>query len=469
MRTILHVDMDAFYASVEVLLDPTLADKAVIVGGRGARGVVASCSYEARSFGVRSAMSSVQARRLCPQAIFVSGNHGTYAEYSHRIHEVFARFTPLVEPIALDEAFLDVSAARRLFGAGERIARQVRAAVFDEVGLWCSVGVATSKLIAKLASKAAKPEVRALASGRGGEDQRADGRTATDGLAPSGVSVAPGTARNGVLVVAPGEELAFLHPQPAQSLWGIGPATFARLNRFGVQTVGDLARLPEDVVVRAIGVANGRHLYALAWGRDERPVEPDRPLKSVGHEETFGEDHHDTATLATEALRMADSVARRLRQAGVRGRTVQLKIRFGDFRTITRSRTLARSVDTAPIIATTAIGLLEEAELRDEVERLGVRLLGVSVATLVGSDQAEPESGEQLDLFGDSGVAVAGSDAGALENERVVAWTIDAIRGRFGDGAVGPAALLTRTGLRVKRSGDTQWGPDPDPSGPGHG
>ena len=461
MRTILHVDMDAFYASVEVLLDPTLAGKPLIVGGSGARGVVASCSYEARAFGVRSAMSSIQARRLCPTAVFVAGNHGVYADYSRRLHEVFLRFTPLIEPLALDEAFLDVTAARRLFGSGVTLAIRVRDEVHDELGLWCSVGVATSKLIAKLASKAAKPEVRSSTLGRPDEDRWATAPAAVGSGQSAGNRGVEGV--QGVVIIAPGEELTFLHGHPARSLWGIGPATFSRLARFGVQTVGDLARLPEDVVVRALGTANGRQLHALAWGRDERPVEPDRPLKSVGHEETFAEDHHGVASLATEALRMSDSVARRLRQAGVRGRTVQLKVRFGDFRTITRSRTLERSVDTAPVIATTAVALLGEPELAEEIERLGVRLLGVSVAGLAGAGAAAADAppGEQLDLFSDqNGGPAHDPQQASIAQEETVAATIDAIRDRFGDGAVGLAAFVTPAGLRLKRAGDTQWGPD---------
>ena len=429
-RTILHVDMDAFYAAVEVILDPNLAGKPVIVGGTGGRGVVASCSYEARAFGVRSAMASVHARRLCPNAIFVPGHHGVYADYSRRIHEVFDGITPLIEPIALDEAFLDVTRARRLFGDGPAIAREIRTRVRSATGLWCCVGVATSKLIAKLASKAAKPPI-----------------------GPNHGEVGDGT-----FVVEPGQEIAFLHPQPVRALWGVGPATFARLARYGVQTVGDLARLPEDVVVRALGSVNGRHLHGLAWGLDDRPVEVERPLKSVGHEETFAEDRYSTARLAPEALRMADSVARRMRQAGVRGRTVQLKVRFADFRTITRSKTVDRFVDTVPIIYSTAIAMLEEAELRADVESLGVRLLGVSVANLTDPKTAgRADETQQLDLFSQP----SGEDQKPRrQTEERVAAAVDEIRSRFGDAAVGPAALVAESGLRVKTTGDTQWGPN---------
>ena len=451
-RTILHADMDAFYASVEVLLDPSLAGKPVIVGGSGARGVVASCSYEARAYGIRSAMPSVRARRLCPHAVFLPGHHGIYADYSRRIHEVFATFTPLIEGIALDEAFLDVTAAKRLFGDGARIAAAVRDAVKVRVGLSCAVGVATSKLIAKLASKSAKPELTMNSGDQEGRPLR--------GPAPI---VGARRVSEGVVVVDPGRELEFLHPLPARALWGIGPATFARLARFGVVTVGDLAALPESAVVAALGQAGGRHLHALSWGRDDRPVEPERPVKSIGHEETFEVDHRDMQVLGVEVLRMSDSVASRLRSAGVKGRTLQLKLRFGDFRTITRSRTLSDPVDTAPVIAATAKSLLGDADLHADIQLLGVRLLGVSMANFAET------AGTQLDLFaGMAGDAPCPVEAvlddlrpppSGRADARALAEALDAIRGRFGAGSVGPAALVDSGRLRVKRTGDTQWGP----------
>ena len=289
--TILHVDMDAFYASVEVLEDPSLAGKAVIVGGTGDRGVVASCSYEARAYGVRSAMPSGRARRLCPRAVFLPGSFDRYADYSRRLHEVLLSFTPLVEGIALDEAFLDVGGARRLLGTAPEIGAAIRRRIADDLHLNASVGVATCKLIAKLASEAAKPTA-----------------------SPSGAVPGPG-----VLVVEPGEEIAFLHPHPVQALWGVGPATRARLDRFGVRTVGDLAALPVETLVGALGQSLGRHLHDLAWARDDRPVEPDRAVKSIGHEETFGQDLFDVDRLHAQVVRQCDAVATRLRRAG-RGR-----------------------------------------------------------------------------------------------------------------------------------------------------
>ncbi|MDQ4091817.1 MAG: DNA polymerase IV [Actinomycetota bacterium] len=402
--------MDAFYAAVEVLADPSLAGKPLIVGGTGGRGVVASCSYEARSYGIRSAMPSMRARRLCPHAVFVPGRYELYSQYSKRLHAVLTSFTPVVEGIALDEAFLDVTGAQRLWGSGPEIAAAIRERVFAETGLWCSVGVAPSKFLAKLASEAAKPKA-----------------------GPPGKGPAPGL---GVKVVAPGEELAFLHPHPVEALWGVGPATRRRLDRFGIRTVGDLAAMPLVTLTGALGEAHGRHLHGLAWARDERAVEPDRATKSIGHEETYARDHHTLDTLRDEALRLSDAVANRLREADVAGRTVTLKVRFASFETITRSRTVPRPVDSGAAVARVAMELLDAVDPSP-----GVRLLGVSVSNL------GPRPGEQLSL-GD------GDDA-----EPAVARAVDEVRRRFGDKAVGPATLLRGDGLAVKRRGDQQWGP----------
>jgi DNA polymerase-4 len=400
--------MDAFYAAVEILEDPSLAGRPVIVGGTGERGVVAACSYEARVFGVHSAMPSVRARRLCPDAVFLPGRFERYGEYSKRLHEILTDVTPLVEGIALDEAFLDVAGARRLLGAPEDIAHQLRARVSGELGLSASVGVAPNKLLAKLASEAAKPRVTAT----GPE---------------------PGL---GVKVVAPGEELAFLHPHPVQALWGVGPATLKRLQRFGVQTVGDLAALPAQTLTHALGDALGGHLHALASGRDERPVEPDRATKSIGHEETYAHDHYEVEPLRREAVRMAEAVATRLRDHGVAGRTVTLKVRFADFQTISRSRTVAPPVDTGPAVAGLAVELLGQVDPSP-----GVRLLGVSASNLVSAPARQLSFEEP---------------AGPWEE---ATRALDQVRKRFGERAVGPASLVGEGGLRPKRRGDQQWGP----------
>jgi DNA polymerase-4 len=414
--------MDAFYAAVEVLDDPSLAGRPLIVGGSGRRGVVASASYEARAYGIRSAMPSGQARRLCPQAVFVQGHYDRYADYSRRIHLIFQSYTPVVEGIALDEAFLDVTGARRLFGPAPEIGAGIRRRIREEVGLRASVGVATSKFVAKLASEAAKPSA----------------------------SLAGVVEGAGIVVVEPGDELAFLHPKPVEALWGVGPATAVRLRRLGVATIGDLARVPLASLEASVGAAVGRHLYDLAWARDTRPVEPARDIKSVGHEETYPQDRDDADDLHREVVRMADAVAGRLRAGGLAGRTVTLKVRFGDFATITRSQTVPDLVDTGPAIAAAGAVLLAQVDVT-----AGVRLLGLSVSGL------SRDAARQLTLDLDAGSGGPARQGGPVA---APAWedtsrAVDQVRDRFGAGAVGPAALLGESGLRVKRPGDTQWGP----------
>jgi DNA polymerase-4 len=409
-RTILHVDMDAFFVSVELLRRPELRGRPVVVGGTGNRGVVAAASYEARAYGVFSAMPSVRARRLCPGAVFLPGDHAHYGEVSGRVMAIFRSHTPLVEPLSLDEAFLDVTGARRSEGDGVAIGRAVRAEVREAEGLICSVGVAATKLVAKLASEAAKPRA-----------------------SPTGPE--PGT---GVHVVPAGTEAAFLRPLPARALWGVGPATLARLERLGVRTVGDIADLPDVALTGELGPGTGRHLGALARGVDPRPVEPDQRMKSIGHEETFPHDLHDPADLAREIVRMADAVAWRLRKDGRAARTVTLKVRFGDFRTITRSVTPPQPVDEGPALADAARRLLHEIDPTP-----GVRLLGVTGTGLV-------EAGTRQLTFDDVGQPDWQDASGA----------VDAVRERFGDTAIGPASAVGRRGLRVKRRGDGQWGPD---------
>ena len=359
-RVILHVDMDAFFASVEVLDNPSLAGLPVIVGGSGARGVVAACTYEARMFGVHSAMPSAVARRLCPSAVFVDGRFHRYTEESKRLRSILESVTPLVEAISIDEAFLDVTGGRQLLGDGPTIAHLIRQRVSNELALSCSVGVGRSKLIAKLASKAAKP-----VADRNG--------------------IRPG---RGVVVIPAGGELDFLHPLPVRALWGVGPVTGRRLGALGIATVGDIASLPAGALEQFLGSAAGAHLAALAAGMDPSPVVPDQAPKSIGHEETFAVDIWDLGQLHSRLLRMVDAAATNLRQAELGARTVSLKIKFADFTQITR----AHSMDT-PIDATRAIGAVAEA-LLDSVEMdQGVRLLGVSLAGLT-----HPQAGLQLSL-----------------------------------------------------------------------
>lgn len=389
--SILHVDMDAFFASVEVHDDPSLVGKPVVVGGGGDRGVVAAASYEARLHGVRSAMPSFQARRLCPEAVFVAGRHARYRQVSAAVHRLLLGVTPLVEMLGLDEAFLDVAGARRLLGDAPGIATGLRRQLHDELGLWCSVGVAPRKLTAKLASEAAKPEV-----------------------GPAGV--APGA---GVVVVEPGEELAFLHRHPVEALAGVGPATLPRLRRLGVRTVGDLAALPRGTLEAALGRATGQRLYGLARAQDDRPVVPAGRPRSVSHEETFAGDRHHVGALVPEAVRQADAVAARLRRAGLAGRTVHLKVRFGDFRTITRSCTVIEPLDRGHELARVVRRLLATVDVSP-----GVRLLGVGVSSL--------------------------TDAGSVQlrlDDRGPGWAevttaVDAARRRFGETAVLPATVV---------------------------
>jgi len=379
---VLHADLDSFYASVEVRKDPSLAGRPLLVGGVGPRGVVTSASYEARAFGCRNAMPMARARALCPHAVAVPPDFATYRRYSSQVMRVFRDVTPLVEPLSLDEAFLDVAGARRLLGDAVRIARLLRARVSDEVGLPLTVGVAGNKFLAKLASTRGKPD--------------------------------------GLLVVPPSRALDFLHPLPADALWGAGQATIDRLARYGLRTVGEVARTPRPTLEKVLGQALGGHLAELAWGRDPRPVVPFESAKSVGSEETFAADIDDPEALAREVLRCSVRVGRRLREAGLSGRTVTLKLRFADFRTITRSRTVAAATDTDAEIHEVAADLL--ARLR--LGAAAVRLVGVTVSNL--ADGGAPT---QLQL----GRERPGWQAAVR--------AADAVRARFGERAVDLASL----------------------------
>ncbi|HET7482169.1 MAG TPA: DNA polymerase IV [Actinomycetota bacterium] len=383
---ILHVDMDAFYASVEVIKDPSLKGKAVIVGGQGARGVVTSASYEAREFGVRSAMPIVRARRLCPHGIYLSNDFDAYLDYSRRIREVFESITPLVEPLSLDEAFLDVSGSIRLFGDPVAIGWLIKRRI-AELGLTCTVGAAPNKFLAKIGSTRAKPD--------------------------------------GFLVIEPDEVIGFLHPLPLTALWGVGEQTGEALRRLGLRTVGDVASLSRRTLERALGEALGRHLHHLANGIDDREVVPHEPAKSVGSEETFATDIDSADVVLRELLRLADRTAMRLRSKGLCGRTVTIKVRFSNFKTITRSRTLPAEVDTPFEIFDTA----RELYLKLDPDRPRIRLLGVSI-----SGVAPGPPTRQLDLIPDARPSTERWDQAAK--------AIDHIRDRFGDEAVTQATLL---------------------------
>jgi DNA polymerase-4 len=446
---ILHVDMDSFFASVEVLDDPSLLGKPVIVGGSGPRGVVAACTYEARQYGVHSAMPSTVARRRCPDAIFLDGRFHRYTEESLRLHEILSSFTPLVEGISLDEAFLDVTGGVHLFGDGTGIGREIRSRVLEQMGLPCSVGVGRSKLMAKLASKVAKP------------------RASREGIEPG----------PGVVEVRAEDELAFLHPMPVRALWGIGPVTEKRLAALGVTTIGELAAVPADALERYLGVAAGRHLSELARGIDDRPVEPEQEAKSIGHEETFATDLWDRDDLQRRLHRMVDASATALRGADRAARTVTVKLRFGDFTQITRSHTLDGPVDATPAIAAVASALLDGVDLAKGVRLLGVSLSGLSEPgggtqlrlDFTGSDSDGSQAAELSGGIGKPGYAgdarpEGREDAGQMAARLQETWgsvtaAVDAIRARYGGESVGPASLVTPEGLRVRKRGEAQWGP----------
>ena len=446
-RVILHVDMDSFFASVEVLDDPSLVGKPVIVGGSGSRGVVAACTYEARKFGIHSAMASSVARRLCPHAVFLDGRFHRYVEESRRLHAILGSYTPLVEGISLDEAFLDVSGTVHLFGNGPTIGHAIRYRVQAELRLDCSVGVGRSKLMAKLASKAAKPRA-----------------------SRTGIESGPG-----VVEVPADGELAFLHPMPVRALWGIGPATEKRLLALGVTMVGELAAVPPESLERYLGMSAGRHLSDLSRAIDDRPVVPDQEAKSIGHEETFSSDLWELEELQRRLQRMVDASATILRKTARAARTVTVKLRFGDFTQITRSHTLDGPVDATPAIATVAAALLDSVDLSRGVRLLGISLTGFAapgVGTQLRLD-LEPAEEPLLDSDGTDPVVdciavedpvgairTAGLEAGRLqETWGSVTNAVDTIRARYGGAAVGPASLVTPEGIQVRQRGEAQWGP----------
>ncbi len=395
--SILHVDMDAFYVEVERQDNPSLIGQPVIVGGDSERGVVASASYEARSRGIRSAMSSVVAKNLCPEAVFVPSNFPRYREISRQVQQILYAVTPLLEPIALDEAFLDVSGAHRLFGGSEEIAWQIRNDVYEGVGLDCSVGVASSKLLAKLASVAAKPKA-----------------------GPEGVK--PGA---GVFVVHPDVATDFLEAHPVEALWGVGRATLQKLKALGISSVGDLASTPRDLLVEELGTSHGNHLSKLSQGIDVREVDSERERKSISHEETFASDIYERAALITEIVRLSDAVSTRAREQGLAGRTVHLKVRRPDMSYVTRSVTLEEAVDTLPEIAGKATELLAELDMEQ-----GVRLLGVGLSRL------GLPGPQQLTL---TGVEENNSGWGKLSA------AMDRIRQRYGHSAIRPGFPKSQT------------------------
>jgi DNA polymerase IV len=380
--TILHADLDAFYASVEQRDDPRLRGRPVIVGA----GVVLAASYEAKAYGVRTAMGGTQARRLCPQAIVVDPRMSAYAEASKAVYRVFEDATPLVEGLSIDEAFLDVRGLRRISGTPAEIAARLRSEVRERVGLPITVGVARTKFLAKVASGVAKPD--------------------------------------GLLVVPPDGELAFLHPLPVERLWGVGPVTARKLRERRITTVGEVAQLAEAALVSMLGRAAGRHLHALAHNRDPRPVKVRRRRRSIGSQRALGRSPKSPETVDAVVVGLVDRVTRRMRTAGRVGRTVVLRLRFDDFSRATRSHTLPEATAHTQTILATVRGLLAAA--RPMIERQGLTLVGVTVANL------ENDSAVQLALPLDRH---SGGDLDAA---------LDEVRDRFGSDALTRAVLLGR-------------------------
>jgi DNA polymerase-4 len=375
---VLHLDMDAFFAAVEQLDFPKLRGKPVIVGGApNERGVVSTCSYEARKFGVRSAMSLTEAYRRCPQGIFVPGRMSRYRGISAQVMAIMATYSPQLEPVSIDEAFLDVTHSQNLFGPAEAIARTIQLRVKNELGLSCSLGVAPNKFLAKVASDLKKP--------------------------------------GGLVIVAPGTERAFLAPLPIERIWGVGPKTAEQLHKQGLKTIGDIQNADPRLLARRLGV-HGHDLYRLACGEDDRPVARYDDTKSVGHEHTFDIDTADIEAVKATLLALAAKVGRRLRKKKLRGKVVQLKLRYLDFTTITRQCALSAHTDLDHDIYRAAVKLLDH-----HFDGRPVRLIGVSVSQLCG----EGEAAAQLSLF----------DAPPAKAQKL-AQVMDAIKEKHGEKSI---------------------------------
>ena len=382
-QTIIHCDMDAFYASVAELDDPSLRGKPVVVGA-GIRGVVLSANYAARKFGIHAAMPVGRAKRMAPNAIFVSPDHHRYSEISAQVMEIFESFTPYVEPLSLDEAFMDVTGAQKLLGTPREIGQAIRKRVHEECGITCSVGIASNKFIAKLASGHCKP--------------------------------------NGLLEIPDDRVISFLHPLPVRDLWGVGPKTAEQLERLGLKQISDIANTPLETLKRALGDAIGEHLYELSWGRDYRTVVVDDPEQSIGANETFSYDMDDPEAILREYLKLTERASTRLRNRNLFAKTISITVRFADFKTITRSKTLP-----LPISSTHEIyQVVKELYLALKLDRARLRLVGVSLSNL------KDEAPEQLVL--------GQREKGWREAESA----IDKAAARFGEKSVRPARLYKR-------------------------
>ena len=405
---VLHLDMDCFFAAVEVREDPSLRGRPVIVGGAENRGVVAAASYEARSFGVRSAMSIREAQRRCPDGVFLPPRHGFYQHVSDELMEICKAATPFVEPLSLDEAFLGVAGAHRLLGDSVSIAHSLRDEVRARLQLRCSVGVGRTKLVAKLASRAAKPRI-----------------------GPPGSGPIEG---DGVFVVGIDDELEFLQAHTVRAIPGIGPQTAESLAKIGIQYVSELASVPLAQLERRFGRTRGLALHDVALGIDDRIVSADRDVKSIGQEITFGHDLDDGLQLSSTLRAQSEEVMRRCRANTVGGRTVTLKVRYGDFTTITRSRTEKNQFLSASALSRAADALFDALDVRR-----GIRLIGIAVSNL----EPVAENGRQLDLFGGDEEDQTASDERRAEVEQAT----DEIRRRFGPKAIGLGAASNRGGM----------------------
>jgi DNA polymerase-4 len=380
MKTIIHCDMDAFYASVAELDDPALRGKPVVVGA-GIRAVVLSANYAARKFGIRAAMPVGRAKRMAPNAIFVSPDHHRYSEISTQVMEIFQSFTPYVEPLSLDEAFMDITGAQKLLGTPREIGQAIRKRVHEECGITCSVGIASNKFIAKLASGHCKP--------------------------------------NGLLEIPDDRVLSFIHPLPVSDLWGVGPKTSEQLARLGLRQISDIANTPLETLKRALGDATGEHLFELSWGRDFREVVVDDPEQSIGANETFSYDMDDPEAILSEYLKLTERASTRLRSRNLFAKTITITVRFADFKTITRSKTLP-----LPFSSTHEIyQVVKDLYLALKLDRAKLRLVGVSLSNL------HEDAPEQLML--------GQREKGWREAEIAV----DQAAARFGEKSVRPARL----------------------------
>lgn len=397
LRTILHLDMDAFFASVEQRDSPEIRGLPVIIAHpTEVRGVVSTCSYEARRFGVHSAMPTSQAKRLCPNGIFIAPDHRKYSKVSRQMMEILSRYTPLIEQLSVDEAFLDVSGCERLFGDGVTMARRIKEDISRELHLTASVGISYNKFLAKLASDLEKP--------------------------------------NGLVPITPSDLEARVHPLSISRLWGVGQKSAEQLTRLGLRTIGDVAHMNVTRMRTYLG-SLADHIYLLANGQDERPVQPNREAKSVGQETTFAEDVRDVALLETTLLGQVEKVARRLRQSGFEARTVTLKLRYAPWQTITRSHTFSHPTDLETPLYTAVKGQLAKCGLNRED---AIRLIGVTVGNLVPKGSVEVPT-QQLSLF-DAPLPTIETDPRQQELSRVV----DSLKDKFGDRILTRARLVRR-------------------------